>query len=64
MDTEILDIDQAALLLGMHPHTVYKLVKTRELPARKIGGQWRLRKADLLNLFQNPSNQDNNTPQK
>jgi len=38
---------EAASYLGLHLITVYRLIKKKELPGFKIGGQWRFKK-DLL----------------
>ena len=33
--------------LNTTPRTIYRLIKTGELPAIRIGRQWRFRRADL-----------------
>jgi excisionase family DNA binding protein len=33
--------------LNVNPRTIYRLIKTGELPAIRIGRQWRFRRADL-----------------
>jgi excisionase family DNA binding protein len=33
--------------LNVTPRTIYRLVRTGELPAIRIGRQWRFRRADL-----------------
>jgi excisionase family DNA binding protein len=33
--------------LKVNPRTIYRLIKTGELPANRIGRQWRFRRADL-----------------
>lgn len=52
MNDEILDIEAASEFLGIKKRTVYKLAKDGEIPAIKIGGQWRFYKKQLLDLFQ------------
>lgn len=42
-----LNIREAAGYLGISPHTLYKLVERRKVPAAKIGGSWRLNRAAL-----------------
>ena len=44
---EILTIAQVAQYLNLHQLTVYKLVKQGNLPAFKVGGQWRFPKKVL-----------------
>jgi len=51
MEKEILDIDDAARFLGIKKRTMYRLVNDGEIPAKKIGGQWRLSRTQLLDLF-------------
>lgn len=38
----LLNIREAAEYLSISPHTLYKLVERREVPAVKVGGSWRL----------------------
>jgi len=52
MDKEILDIRAAANFLGIKKRTMYKLVNEGEIPAKKIGGQWRFSKTQLISLFE------------
>ena len=58
MDNEILDIRAAANFLGIKKRTMYKLVNEGEIPAKKIGGQWRFSKTQLINLFERSNNGD------
>ena len=44
---EIMDVKTIALYLGVAEVTVYRLLEKEELPAKKVGGQWRIRKEDL-----------------
>ncbi len=41
---EIMGITQVAEYLNIHRMTLYDLVRTRKIPAFKVGGQWRFRK--------------------
>lgn len=45
--TQIMTPKEAAKYLGFHLVTIYRLLKKREVPAVKIGGQWRFKK-DIL----------------
>jgi excisionase family DNA binding protein len=45
--SQIMTPKEAAGYLGLHPITIYRLVKKGELPGFKVGGQWRFKK-DLL----------------
>ena len=42
-------------LLDLHPNTVYRLLQSGKLPARKIGGSWRICRKDLINLIEKHS---------
>lgn len=52
-EEEIITVQQAARLMGVHPMTVYKWIRTRGLPAFKPGGnggskrRWRIRRSEL-----------------
>ncbi|HEX6478474.1 MAG TPA: helix-turn-helix domain-containing protein [Ktedonobacteraceae bacterium] len=41
---EILDAEEVARLLRVHPRTVKSLASQRKLPGFKVGGQWRFRR--------------------
>ncbi len=45
--TQIMTPKEAAKYLGFHLVTLYRLLKKSEIPATKIGGQWRFKK-DIL----------------
>jgi excisionase family DNA binding protein len=45
---EILDIEQAAELLGVSLKTFNKVLHTEAVPARKIGREWKFSKAALI----------------
>ena len=53
MKKDILNITEACELLGIKPRTMYSLLKKREVPAVKIGGQWRFSSKALLEMFTN-----------
>lgn len=48
--TQIMTLKEAAKYLGIHPITAYRLIKKGEIPAFRIGGQWRIKK-DLLDAW-------------
>lgn len=48
--TQIMTPKEAAKYLGFHLVTIYRLLKKREIPAVKIGGQWRFKK-DILDAW-------------
>ena len=44
---EILTLPEVATLLKVAEKTVYTMAQKGSLPAFKVGGQWRFRRADL-----------------
>jgi excisionase family DNA binding protein len=56
VDREILTIVQAAEYLQFHPDKVYRLVRSGELPASKIGKEWRIRRTDIEALLDRTAN--------
>ena len=37
----VLTLDEVAVFLRVHPSTVYRLLKKRQIPAFKMGSDWR-----------------------
>jgi excisionase family DNA binding protein len=47
LGSEILTLYQVTRYLNCHRSTVYRLIQQRELPAFRLGSDWRFRRADL-----------------
>jgi excisionase family DNA binding protein len=47
MSDEILTVQEVAALLKVADKTVYTMAQQGEIPAFKVRGQWRFRRADL-----------------
>ena len=47
---EIMTVEQAAEFLHCHPKTVYRMVKAGQIPAFKLGSDWRFRR-DVLDRW-------------
>lgn len=47
MSDEILTLPEVALLLKVAEKTVYSMAQRGQLPAFKVGGQWRFKRTDL-----------------
>jgi excisionase family DNA binding protein len=45
---EIMTVSDVAAFLHVHPATVYKMLKHRELPGFRIGSDWRFNRAEIL----------------
>ena len=48
-DREILNIEEAAALLGVSIKTFNKVLHSEEMPARKIGREWKFSRKALIN---------------
>lgn len=55
LDRDFFTVYEVADLLGFHFQTVLKMIRSGELPAKKYGRSWRIRKADLQ-AFTTPEN--------
>lgn len=44
---EFLTLAEAAEILRIGERTAYDLARDHRIPAAKVGGQWRIRRADL-----------------
>lgn len=53
MVKEIMNLREVAKYLGLNERTVYNLVRRGEIPATKIGRQWRVKKDNLDEMFKN-----------
>lgn len=49
---EILNLEEASRYLRIKRRTLYSLAARGEVPAAKIGGQWRFRRSQLDKLFE------------
>lgn len=47
MEIELFTVPEVAKKLRVHPKTVLRLIEFRNLPAFKVGGQWRVRSEKL-----------------
>jgi excisionase family DNA binding protein len=47
IEGDILTLDEVAVYLKAGKRTVYRLASNGQIPAFKLGGTWRFRKADL-----------------
>jgi len=55
MQTDIMDISEAADYLNIKKGTLYRLAKNGQIPGTKIGGQWRFKRDRLDALFRLPA---------
>ncbi len=52
-DGEILDVEGAATLLGVSTTTIYNLARKGEIPATRVGREWRFARANLIQWVAN-----------
>jgi excisionase family DNA binding protein len=57
MDREILDVEGAATLLGVSP-TISNLARKGDIPATRVGREWRFARATLIQWVANGSAAD------
>lgn len=50
-ENEVWTIDEVAEFLRIKPETVRRLAKAGEIPARKLGGNWRFLKSEIINYM-------------
>jgi excisionase family DNA binding protein len=41
LPAQILTVNEVSAILHVHPSTIYRLLKNHELPAFKVGSDWR-----------------------
>ncbi len=58
MDEEILDVEGAARALGVSTRTIYKLARQGEIPAMRVGREWRFALQNLRAWVINGSQAD------
>jgi len=56
-----LTIKEAAILLRVHVITIYRMVNNGNIPALKVGKQWRFDKKKLLDSFEQKKNKKRRT---
>jgi len=49
---QLLTLTEAAHLLHVSTKTLQRMIRSGDLPALKVGGQWRLRESQLVNWIQ------------
>ena len=49
----LLTLSEAANLLQVSTRTLQRMIRNRELPAFKVGGQWRVRETQLRQWVEN-----------
>lgn len=52
-DDKALTTEDACSFLSISRQTLYKLVKTKKIPGRKVGDNYRFLRSDLIRYFKN-----------
>ena len=58
MDKDILDVEGAAVVLGVSARTIYKLARQGDIPATRVGREWRFARKNLIAWVANGSQAD------
>jgi excisionase family DNA binding protein len=58
MDKDILDIEEAATLFGVSTRTIYTLARKGDIPATRVGREWRFARRNLIAWVANGSQAD------
>jgi excisionase family DNA binding protein len=58
MDEEILDVEGAARVLGVSTRTIYNLARKGDIPAMRVGREWRFARRNLVEWVANGSQAD------
>jgi len=51
-EIDVLTVEEVAKLLKLSKITIYRFIKTGEIPAYKIGASWRINRKDLENYIE------------
>jgi excisionase family DNA binding protein len=52
MTTTVMTLDEVAAFLQVHPSTIYRLLKRHEIPAFKMGSEWRFNRESIESWIQ------------
>jgi excisionase family DNA binding protein len=58
---KLLTMSEAASILKISKRTLHRMIQTRQIPALKVGGQWRILESRLGELVQEEKNTVPNT---
>jgi excisionase family DNA binding protein len=58
MDKDILDVAGAAVVLGVSVRTIYNLARKGDIPATRVGREWRFARKNLIAWVANGSQAD------
>ena len=63
---DVLTLEEVAEYLRVHPTTIYRLLKKREIPAFRVGSDWRfsLASIDRWRVSLEKGHADNETPSR
>lgn len=53
---DVLDADEVAKILHVHPRTVARLAGQKKLPGFRVGNQWRFRRQAIEDYIKNQEN--------
>jgi excisionase family DNA binding protein len=60
----MLIVDEVARFLRTHPTTIYRLIKSRQIPAFRVGSEWRFDREEVDRWIKAQQNTASDTVQK
>lgn len=55
-ELRFLTLAEAAIILQVSKRTILRMIQKKEVPALKVGGQWRLRESQLMRWAEEKEN--------
>ena len=55
-ELKFLTLAEAAAILQVSKRTIFRMIQKKELPALKVGGQWRLRESQFRKWVEHQEN--------
>jgi excisionase family DNA binding protein len=52
MDQQVLTLEEVAEWLRVHPSTVYRLLRKRQIPGFRMGSDWRFTQASIASWIE------------
>lgn len=58
MDDEFISVEEAAKRLGLHPDSIRRFIRNKELKAFRFGGVYRIKKTDFEEFIKTHATMD------
>jgi excisionase family DNA binding protein len=57
-ELRLLTLTEAAAILQVSKRTLFRMIQQKQVPAFKVGGQWRIRETQFKKWLESAANQD------